>query len=462
MLVAYSMLSRTQLRKFNSLAKQVAVVSQLPGFKSFTTTKHPQSLNFSNSIEKTHYRKKISLANLFQRYGFPSSVLYDFIAKNNFLLNSDVSEVEQSLGVLLYSFKLPQKSIASLVCDCPSVLDLKFLKKWEVSILKSGLFASFPRAVKSVLEISRRFEIDPERFSSCVKVMKGLGFSDRTINRVFEEFPGVVMMNEPGLEEKVVFWTLQGMEREDIDKIYYLFPIVLEYGIDNRLKPLLNELMDLGFGRRLVREAIIKEPRILCFEVGELRWYLELLRKLRCRDSIKEKIFDKGELKAAFAVKLRIECLCEYGLTRRDALNILKREPRAMIYDIEDIKKKVQFILEKMKFTVDSLIDVPEYLGVNFDKQIVPRYNVIEYLRSRDGLGFEMRLRDIIKPTRLKFYNLYVKPYPECEKLYGRFSEYNDTKSRHPIGLWKCFKPPKHPESKDDVKNLRSFTESLF
>ncbi|XP_074278679.1 transcription termination factor MTERF15, mitochondrial [Silene latifolia] len=461
MLVAYSIISRTRLRKLNSLVKQVAVVSKLPGFKSFTTTQHPQSLGFSNSIENTHYRKKILLANLFQRYGIPSSMLYDFIAENKFLMNSDVSELEQSLGILLLSFKLPHKSITSLVCDCPSALDLKFLKKWEAGSLKSGLFASFPGVVKSVLEFSRRFQIDPERFSVCVKVLRGLGFSDRTINRVLEEFPGVVMMNERGLKEKIEFWSLQEIEREDIDKIYYLFPIVLEYGIDNRLKPLLNELMNLGFGRRLVREAIIREPRILCFEVGEVRWYLEVLRKLRCRDSIKEKIFENGEFKAAFAVKLRIDCLCKYGLIRRDALNILKREPRAIIYDIEDIKTKVQFLLEKMKFSVDSLIDVPEYLGVNFDKQIVPRYNVIEYLRSRDGLGFEMGLRDIIKPTRLKFYNLYVKPYPECEKLYGRFSEYIDTKSRHPIGLWKCFKPPKHPESKDDVKNMRSFTESL-
>ncbi|KAK9669099.1 hypothetical protein RND81_13G109100 [Saponaria officinalis] len=456
MLTGYGVLSRTCFQKTNFLAKQFHIF-QLHNFKSFTTTQNPQKFDRPNSLEDIHYTKKISLANILQTYGFPSSVLHDFITKNKSLLNSNVSELEQSLEILLLSFKLKQNAIVSLVCNCPSILELEFLKRWEVGIVSLGSFGRFPGVVKSVLEVCRKFDMDPHMYSSCVEVLRRFGFSDGTIIRVLEEFPRVVMIDKLELKKHVEFWTLQGLEREVIDKICYSFPIVLGYGVENRLKPLLNEFVDLGFGRRLVREEIVREPRILSFDVGELRWYLGMLRRLRCRDSIKEKIFNWGEFKAGFSVKQRVDCLCGYGLTRRDALNILKREPRAIIYNIEHIEAKMEFLLERMKYRVDSLIEVPEYLGVNFDKHIVPRYNVIEYLRSRGGLGFELGLRDIVKPTRLKFYNLYVKPYPECEKLYGRFSEYVETKSRHPVGLWKCFKPPKYPDSKDDVENLRSF-----
>ncbi|XP_021761451.1 transcription termination factor MTERF15, mitochondrial-like [Chenopodium quinoa] len=269
------------------------------------------------------------------------------------------------------------------------------------------------------------------------------------------------MINESELWKRIDFWIMIGFEKGDIDRIYHSFSGVLGFQVKNRLKPLMNEFLDMGFGRRCVREEIIKEPRILSLELGELRRCLELLQKLRCRESIKEKIFSEGEIKAGFAVKLRIDCLCRYGLIRRDALNILKREPRSIIYDIEDIESKIEFLLDRMKFDVECLMEVPEYLGVNFDKQIVPRHNVIEYLRSIGGLGFELGLRDIIKPTRVRFYNLYVKPYPECEKMYGRFSEYVEKKTRHPVGLWQQFKPPKCPELKQDLKNVKSFTELL-
>uniref|UniRef100_A0A803N351 Transcription termination factor MTERF15, mitochondrial n=2 Tax=Chenopodium quinoa TaxID=63459 RepID=A0A803N351_CHEQI len=324
-----------------------------------------------------------------------------------------------------------------------------------------GQFATSPRVIRSILEISRRFRIDPDRFSSCVQILKGLGFSDGTIIRVLEGFPEVVMINEGELWKRIDFWIMIGFEKSDIDRIYHSFPGVLGFRIENRLKPLMNEFLDMGFGRRCVKEEIIKEPRILSLELGELRRCLELLRKLRCRESIKEKIFSEGEIKAGFAVKMRIDCLCRYGLIRRDALNILKREPRSIIYDIEDIESKIEFLLDRMKFDVECLMEVPEYLGVNFDKQIVPRHNVIEYLRSIGGLGFELGLRDIIKPTRVRFYNLYVKPYPECEKMYGRFSEYVEQKSRHPVGLWQQFKPPKCPELKQDLKNVKSFMKLL-
>ncbi|XP_010695253.2 transcription termination factor MTERF15, mitochondrial [Beta vulgaris subsp. vulgaris] len=459
--MAFYALTRNHFRKLNPLSLHQISIPKFPKFLPFSNIPNSQSFNLSNSLQQSQYRKQISLANLLQRYGFPSSELHAFLTKNKFLLSSNVSEIEQSMGILLLSFKLQQNLLVSLVYGCPSILDLVFLKKWEVGISSLGLLSSSPRVVSSILEFSKRYRINPDRYCSCVQILKGLGFSDGTISSILEGFPGVVMIDENELRKRIDFWVFVGIGKEAVDKIYLSFPGVLGFQVESRLKPLLNEFLDMGFGRRLVREEIIREPRILNLELGELRRCLELIQRLKCRESIREKILSKGEFRAGFSVKVRVDCLCRYGLIRRDALSILKREPRSITYDIEDIESKIEFLLERMKLDVECLIEVPEYLGVNFEKQIVPRYNVIEYLRSRGGLGFEVGLRDIIKPSRLRFYNLYVKPYPECEKLYGRFSEYVEQKNRHPVGLWKHFKPPKYEETKEDLKNLKSFTEFL-
>ncbi|CAO2812904.1 unnamed protein product [Amaranthus hypochondriacus] len=459
--MAYKVMS-VHMRKLNYLVSlHQILIPQIPKSLPFSNIPNQKSFNHSNSIQQTHYRKQISLANLLQRYGFPASDLHYFLTKNKFLLNSDVSEIEQSLGILLLSFKLQQNLLVSLVCGSPSVLNLEFLKKWEMGITSLGISASSSRVLCSILEFSRRFRIDPDRFSSCIGVLKGLGFRDGTIIRVLEGFPGVVMINENEIKKRINYWVFLGFKRDAIDKIYSSFPRVLGFQVENRLKPLLNEFLDMGFQKELILQEIIREPRILSMELGELRQCVELIKRLKCRESIKEKIFGDGEFKAGFDVKTRVDCLCRYGLIRRDALNILKREPRSITYDIEDIERKIEFLLERMNFNIECLIEVPEYLGVNFDKQIVPRFDVIEYLRSRGGLGFEVGLRDIIKPSRLRFYNLYVKPYPECENMYGRFSEYLGKKTRHPVGLWKQFKPPTFPVSREDVVNLKSFTDSL-
>ncbi|KAF3438049.1 hypothetical protein FNV43_RR20805 [Rhamnella rubrinervis] len=438
--------------KLNSTPKKLQALSSVDS-KSFSAV--PIPAGFSH---ESLYRKRISLANLLHRYGFPSSQLHNFLSNNHFLLNSNLQETEKSLGVLL-SFKIPQKSLVSLVIDCPGVLDFEFLKKWELGFSNLGSSVR-PLMIKSVLEHSRKFQLDPVGVFRSMEVLRGIGFSDHSVSKILEGFPGLMLMNEIEIQRRIKFLMGIGIPIDGIDWVLSSFPLVLGFGVEDRLKPLLSEFKDLGFSEDLIRKEIVQEPRILGLELGELSRCLELLRTLKCREPIKEKIFSNGVFRAGFEVKLRVDYLCSLGLIKREAFGVLWREPRSITYKMEDIEKKIEFLLHRMRFNIHCLVEVPEYLGVNFDKQIVPRYNVIEYLRSNCGLGFEMGLRALVKPSRLKFYNIYVKPYPECEKMFGRYSDI-DVKNKHPVGLWKLFKPQSFPESKQNVESIKLFMDTL-
>lgn len=430
----------------------------------FTFTLNPKQnpsllhQKFQSFSSNPRFSQQIS--NLLQRYGFPSSIADSFISKHQFLLNSEFHELEKSLVILL-SFKIDQNSLVSLICDCPGVLDFEFLKKWELGFSNLGILGASPLMIKSVLEHSRRFQIDPDGVFGSVEALRGLGFKDGTVCRVLEGFPGVVLMNEREIGKRVEFLVGFGIPRNWIDWVLCCFPGVLGFGVEDRLKPLLCEFKDFGFGKDVIRREIVREPRVLGMELGEVSRCLEWLRTLKCREPIKEKIFSIGEFRAGFEVKLRVDCLCKHGLIRREAFEVLWKEPRSIIYDVKDIERKIEFLTQKMKFNIRCLVEVPEYLGVNFRKQILPRFNVIEHLRSKGGLGCDVGLKGLIKPSRLKFYNLYVKPYPDCEKIFGRLSGDGKVRNQHPAGLWKLFKPPSYPESNDDVRNTKSFMESL-
>ncbi|KAF8399616.1 hypothetical protein HHK36_015485 [Tetracentron sinense] len=156
-------------------------------------------------------------------------------------------------------------------------------------------------------------------------------------------------------------------------------------------------------------------------EAGELSRCLEMLRALKCRIAIKEKILSKGHFRAEFEVKLRVDCFYRHELIRREAFKVLEREPRSIIYQLVDIEKKIEFLVHKMGFSIGCLIEVPEYLGINFEKQIIPRYNGIEYLRSKGGLSSEVGLKGLIKPSRLREYMKWRKGV-EASKLKSQSS----------------------------------------
>ncbi|KAF9624533.1 hypothetical protein IFM89_011707 [Coptis chinensis] len=315
--------------------------------------------------------------------------------------------------------------------------------------------------IQSVLEHSRKLHIEPSDVCMCLRGLKGLGFSDETVVKILEGFPRVITMRLRDVEGRIEFLKGLRISWREIDGICYSFPLVLGLGVEKRLKPLFKEFGSLGFDGNVVRNEIIVNPEILGMEVGELSRCLELLKGLKCRAPIEEKILEKGYFRAGFEVKRRVDCLCRHGMILREAFKVVQREPRVILYDVEDIEKKIEFLKHKMGFGVGCLNGVPEYLGVNFDKQIVLRHNVLEYLRSKGGLGCEVGLRGMIKPSRLRFYNLYVKPYPECEEIFGRFSKDKEVRPRHPGGLWKLFKPPKYPDTEEDIRNMKLFMESI-
>ncbi|KZV15976.1 hypothetical protein F511_14342, partial [Dorcoceras hygrometricum] len=236
--------------------------------------------------------------------------------------------------------------------------------------------------------------------------------------------------------------------------IIRMFPRILAYEVEKRLRPLIDEFDDLGFSSSEVKREVLRDPVILGLENGEITRCMKMLRSLKCRMAIKDRIFRHGELRAGYEVKLRISCLRKHGLLYRDAFAVLWKLTPLILYEIGEIEKKIEFLVRKMRFDIQCLVEVPEYLGLNLNKQIVPRFKVINHLRSNGGLGDEVRLANIVKFSRLKFYNMYVKPYPELEKVYGRFSGEVQVQSRHPVGMWKLFTPRQYLESKEDAKTV--------
>ncbi|ONK67391.1 uncharacterized protein A4U43_C06F19680 [Asparagus officinalis] len=459
--MAIRVLSRRHLHR--ALSSPIQITPNPPReFQSLSGPPDPQPQIPLQSPEIAQFnRHQIAAANALLRYGFPRSELLGFIRKNRFLSDSTRSDVESCVRALL-SFGLTQNSLTSVLLNCPRALQLGFAEEWRSALLGFGFSAVSPSLISRVLAQSGKFRIEPEDFCKGARAMRSLGFSDGTIIRVFEELPAAFTREPVEVGRRVEVLVDFGIEKEEVDRICFEFPTFLAFGVDGRLGPLFQEFRGLGFSLNEVKSVLLGNARLLLsMEAGEMSRCSELIRSLKCRAPIKEKILSKGRLRASTDVKLRVDFLCKYGLIKRDAFKVLYLEPRCILYELRDIEKKINFLIQNMGFTVEHLLEFPEYLGVSLDKHTVPRFNVIEHLKSIGGLGFDVQFKHFVRLSRLKFYNLYVKPYPECEKIFGGVVREKEVRPRHPPGLWKMFKPKKFPDSREDVRNMKLFVESL-
>ncbi|OEL27122.1 Transcription termination factor MTERF15, mitochondrial [Dichanthelium oligosanthes] len=231
-----------------------------------------------------------------------------------------------------------------------------------------------------------------------------------------------------------------------------------------RLGRLLQELAGLRLPGGEIKAALASDlDGLLSMDPGEPSRLLEFLAELRGRKAVKDQILAHGTLRAAVAARRRVELLHARGLTRHDALRVLAAEPRALLYSLEDVERKVEFLVSTMGFEVRWLVQYPEFLGVNLDKWIIPRHNVVEHLKSVGGLGDPVEMKHYVRLSRRRFYNMFVKPYPECEKIFGGLVREREEMVRqgHPTGLWKLFKPVKHERTQEDLENMKLLVGSL-
>ncbi|CAN6342905.1 unnamed protein product [Urochloa humidicola] len=231
-----------------------------------------------------------------------------------------------------------------------------------------------------------------------------------------------------------------------------------------RLGRLLQELAGLRLPEGEIKAALASDPEgLLSMDPGEPSRLLELLRDLRCRKAVKDQVLAHGALRAAVAARRRVELLHARGLTRHDALRVLAAEPRALLYSVEDVERKVEFLVSAMGFEVRWLVQYPEFLGVNLDRWIIPRHNVVEHLKSIGGLGDPVEMKHYVRLSRRRFYYMFVKPYPECERIFGGMVRERKemVRRQHPTGLWKLFSPVKHERTEEEVTNMKLLVGSL-
>ncbi|KAL0911831.1 hypothetical protein M5K25_017755 [Dendrobium thyrsiflorum] len=423
---------------------------------------HQKLRYFSNPPE-------ISLANLLRKYIFPfSSHPHEFIQHNPFFIRTPSSDLSKPIS-LLQSLGFSQNSLLSVIHACPKTLNYEFLTKWSKGFFEMGLSnAASASTIQMILVQSASYKIEPEDFIRTLRQMRSVGFSAETVIRVFEAIPAAFMRDGIHVSRRIEFLKKSAgiKKQEELNKICQSYPEFLAFSIDDTLRPLFSELSDLGFDQIEVRKVLIQNPNLLLsMEFGELSRYVNLLEGLKCRTPIKKRVLARGRLLCAVVnIKIRIELLCNHGLIQRDALKILHVEPRSILYSPEDLEKKIQFLLQQLGFNIYHLVEFPDYLGVNLEKQIIPRLQVVDFLKSKGALEMVVELKHFVRLSRRKFYNFFVKPYPECEKIFGglmRDVRVNDEKlkRKHPTGLWKLFKPQKYSDSEEDVKNIKQFMD---
>ncbi|KAG2317262.1 hypothetical protein Bca4012_068158 [Brassica carinata] len=100
------------------------------------------------------------------------------------------------------------------------------------------------------------------------------------------------------------------------------------------------------------------------------------------------------------------------GVARDEFAGMIMSSPQCIGFSAEALKRKTEFLVEKMKWPLKALVGRPQVYNYSMEKMIVPRGNVIGALMSRgllrDGVSEPPPLPSVFACTDKAFLNRYV------------------------------------------------------
>ncbi|KAG2317261.1 hypothetical protein Bca52824_020383 [Brassica carinata] len=336
-----------------------SAIASGPKGNSFTVAYLVDSLGFTTKLAESIWRKVSSEAkrgdpdsvlNLLKSHGFRDSHISTIVANYPRLLLLDPEKSLSPNLKFLQSRGAPTSELTEILSKVPKILGMKGDKA-------VGRYYDFVRDIVEA-DKSSNYEM------SCLSALPE-GTRQENIIR------NVLVLRRLGVPQELLFSLLvscshivSGKERfeESLKK-------VVEMGFDPRTSKFVEALRIVYQMSDKTIEDKVNLYKRLGFAVADV-W--EMFKKYPFLLAISEKnIFNS------------FETFMRLAFTRDEFVRVVKHCPQCLGLSSELVKKKTEFLVKTMIWTIEDVVSNPAVFGYSLEKRIVPRCNVIKALMFR-------------------------------------------------------------------------------
>jgi mTERF domain-containing protein len=243
-----------------------------------------------------------------------------------------------------------------------------------------------------------------------LELLKGCGLNTPAqIRRVVIGSPEILFRSaETNIQSKLgLLGTF--MKEEDIAKIVIRNSRIFLCRED-RLKSRISFLQRLGVDGQELSELVARVPRLLTASEETVSESFKQAEDLGCQKGLKmsaslmHTILGTGKEQ----LERRLHCLNSLGFSEKQVSELLRRWPLIVGLSEENVKHHMDFLVKSAGFPLDYLVTYAPLFGYSLEKRIIPRYRVMEALKSMQVLKTEVISPSIFLCTEKRFLERYV------------------------------------------------------
>ena len=282
--------------------------------------------------------------------------------------------------LLVRALDLSKSELRSIITACPSILgySLENIKE-KLSFFMDTL--GYNHGNDDGKDNVRELILQEPRLLTCgvksglIPRMKFLHreiqFSLKDLRILYQKNPKLLLYSlDNNLREKIVFFFILQlqMEPEHVRKILLTYPQVVDYNLDNHMKPIIEYCVsELEFSATELRSIILRFPRLFTYSLFKIKHVVGFLRY-------------------------------ELALDAQQVKRVIFQAPQIIGLDTEvNMKGKLNFLQQRMGLTQEELAQfvakMPTLFCLNVDTSLIPKFEYLERSLHTAGVLKEALLK---------------------------------------------------------------------
>ncbi|KAG6488698.1 transcription termination factor MTERF6, chloroplastic/mitochondrial-like [Zingiber officinale] len=244
-----------------------------------------------------------------------------------------------------------------------------------------------------------------------------MGFSKSDTIEIIASNPFMLTLNlKRSILPKLEIWESLFGSRELLVKIVKKNRWCLRYSLEKRIFPNLKFLREeLGISEDRVSQAarlhpgfIGQKPEALhalvdrADDLGMPRQSPMYLWALYILQTVSKENF-----------KAKRDLFMSLGWSQTDFSEALRKSPSFLSLSVDELRKKMHFYVEEVGCTPPLIAKNPSLLGFSLKKRMIPRFRVVEMLKSKRLWTVKCKFTTLLTFSDKKFVEKFVIPYKE-------------------------------------------------
>lgn len=190
---------------------------------------------------------------------------------------------------------------------------------------------------------------------------------------------------------------------------------ITDKSIETFVQPNISFLKECGASDEMIAKFMVRNPNFFFQYPTRLKDTVNRVEKLglsRESGSFINAIFILGSLSKK-ALEAKFELFKSLGWSDADAISAFVRAPECVKYSEKKIRASMDYFVKELEYDPSYVVSNPKLLTYSLEKRIIPRFNLLRILKSKELLKRSIGLYAVAAMSEKRFLERFLNPHKE-------------------------------------------------